>query len=101
MLNYLDLVEIARVCRRMAESHDTEAVRTEFRRMADGFQRRADALAPLVGGTGASFMGNVIYDNIGVAGNLPFAAALAIVPIVIMIIYLAGARAVGAFEDVA
>jgi putative spermidine/putrescine transport system permease protein len=61
-----------------------------------------DFITPiLVGGTGSSFMGNVIYDNIGVAGNLPFAAALAIVPIVIMIIYLAGARAVGAFEDVA
>ena len=61
-----------------------------------------DFITPiLVGGTGASFMGNVIYDNIGVAGNLPFAAALAMVPIVIMIIYLAGARAVGAFEDVA
>jgi putative spermidine/putrescine transport system permease protein len=61
-----------------------------------------DFITPiLVGGTGSSFMGNVIYDNIGVAGNLPFAAALAMVPIVIMIIYLAGARAVGAFEDVA
>jgi putative spermidine/putrescine transport system permease protein len=61
-----------------------------------------DFITPiLVGGTGSSFMGNVIYDNIGVAGNLPFAAALAIVPIVIMIIYLVGARAVGAFEDVA
>lgn len=61
-----------------------------------------DFITPiLVGGTGSSFIGNVIYSNIGVAGNLPFAAALALVPIVIMIVYLAGARAVGAFEDVA
>ena len=61
-----------------------------------------DFITPiLVGGTGSSFMGNVIYSNIGVAGNLPFAAALAIVPIVIMVVYLVGARAVGAFEDVA
>ncbi len=61
-----------------------------------------DFITPiLIGGTGSSFMGNVIYSNIGVAGNLPFAAALALVPIVIMIIYLTGARAVGAFEDVA
>ena len=61
-----------------------------------------DFITPiLVGGTGSSFMGNVIYSNIGVSGNLPFAAALSIVPIVIMIVYLAGARAVGAFEDVA
>ncbi len=39
----------------------------------------------------------MIYDNIGTANNLPFAAALAIVPIVIMTIYLlgrAGARRV-------
>lgn len=61
-----------------------------------------DFITPiLVGGTGSSFMGNVIYSNIGVSGNLPFAAALSIVPIVIMIVYLTGARAVGAFEDVA
>lgn len=61
-----------------------------------------DFITPiLIGGTGSSFIGNVIYSNIGVAGNLPFAAALAVVPIVIMIVYLVGARAVGAFRDVA
>ncbi|MDQ1508188.1 MAG: hypothetical protein QOG50_32, partial [Actinomycetota bacterium] len=38
------------------------------------------------------------YDNIGTANNLPFAAALAIVPIVIMTVYLLAARAAGAFE---
>ena len=37
--------------------------------------------------------------NVGTAGNLPFAAALAVVPIVIMIVYLMGARAAGAFES--
>ena len=40
----------------------------------------------------------MIYSNIGTANNLPFAATLAIVPIVIMIVYLTGARALGAFE---
>lgn len=61
-----------------------------------------DFITPiLVGGTGSSFIGNVIYSNIGVAGNLPFAAALAVVPIVIMLAYLIGARALGAFEDTA
>lgn len=60
-----------------------------------------DFITPiLVGGTGSSFIGNVIYSNIGVAGNLPFAAALAMVSIVIMIVYLAGARALGAFEEI-
>ena len=48
--------------------------------------------------TGGGSTGNVIYDNIGLANNLPFAAALAFVPIVIMIVYLLGARALGAFE---
>ena len=40
----------------------------------------------------------MIYDNQGVAGNLPFAAAYAIVPVVIMTVYLLVARRLGAFE---
>ena len=58
-----------------------------------------DYITPLlVGGTSANFIGNVIYTNIGIANNVPFAAAMALVPIVIMGIYLSGARALGAFE---
>jgi putative spermidine/putrescine transport system permease protein len=58
-----------------------------------------DYITPLlVGGTSANFIGNVIYTNIGIANNVPFAAAMAIIPIVIMGIYLSGARALGAFE---
>jgi putative spermidine/putrescine transport system permease protein len=58
-----------------------------------------DYITPLlIGGTSANFMGNVIYTNIGIANNVPFAAAMALVPIVIMGIYLSGARALGAFE---
>ena len=60
-----------------------------------------DFITPiLVGGAGSSFIGNVIYSNIGVAGNLPFAAALAVVPIVIMIVYLVGANLAGASKEV-
>jgi putative spermidine/putrescine transport system permease protein len=44
------------------------------------------------------FIGNVIFSNI--ANNQPFAAALAIVPIVVMIAYLLVARKLGAFEHV-
>ncbi len=59
-----------------------------------------DFITPLlVGGANSNFIGNVIYANIGTAGNLPFAAALAMVPIVIMIFYLLGARLLGAFES--
>ena len=58
-----------------------------------------DFITPLlIGGTNSSLIGNVIYDNIGTANNLPFAAALAIIPIVIMTVYLLTARAFGAFE---
>jgi putative spermidine/putrescine transport system permease protein len=58
-----------------------------------------DFITPLlVGGANSQFIGNVIYSNIGTANNLPFAATLALVPIVIMIIYLFGARSLGAFE---
>lgn len=44
------------------------------------------------------FIGNVIFDNI--SNNLPFASALALVPIVVMIAYLLVARRLGAFEHI-
>jgi putative spermidine/putrescine transport system permease protein len=60
-----------------------------------------DYITPiLVGGTSATFIGNVIYTNVGVANNVPFAAAMALIPIAIMAVYLLGARALGAFEEI-
>lgn len=44
------------------------------------------------------FIGNVVYANVGVAGDQPFAAAYALVPVAIMIAYLLVARRLGAFE---
>jgi len=44
------------------------------------------------------FIGNVVFNNIST--NLPFAAALALVPIVVMIGYLLVARKLGAFEHI-
>jgi putative spermidine/putrescine transport system permease protein len=46
------------------------------------------------------FIANVIQINVGVANNLPFAAALALVPVLVMVIYLMIARRLGAFEHV-
>ena len=43
------------------------------------------------------FIGNAIYSNFG-AGNLPLAAALSIVPLGFVIVYLLVARRLGAFE---
>ena len=60
-----------------------------------------DYITPLlVGGTSANFIGNIIYTNVGIANNVPFAAAMALIPIAIMAVYLLGARALGAFEEV-
>jgi putative spermidine/putrescine transport system permease protein len=45
------------------------------------------------------FIGNVVFANVGVANNLPLAAAFATVPVVVMIAYLLAARRLGAFEQ--
>ena len=58
-----------------------------------------DYITPiLVGGAGSQFIGNVVYANVGIANNIPFAAALAMVPIVIMAVYLLAAQRLGAFD---
>ena len=46
----------------------------------------------------SQFIGNVVFDSQGVAGNVPFAAAFATVPVLIMAVYLLIARRLGAFE---
>jgi putative spermidine/putrescine transport system permease protein len=45
------------------------------------------------------FIGNVVYTNVGVANNLPLAAAFATVPVAVMVVYLLVARRLGAFES--
>ena len=45
------------------------------------------------------FIGNVVYSNVGIANNLPLAAAFATVPVAIMVVYLLIARRLGAFES--
>ncbi len=58
-----------------------------------------DFITPiLVGGAGSTFIGNVVYANVGIANNIPFAAALAMVPVAIMAVYLLIAQRLGAFE---
>ena len=52
----------------------------------------------IVGGK-TQMIGNVIYANVGAANNLPFAAALACIPVVIMVVYLLAARRAGALES--
>jgi putative spermidine/putrescine transport system permease protein len=58
-----------------------------------------DFITPtLVGGAGSQLIGNVVYQSVGVANNVPFAAAFAAVPLVVMGVYLLLARRLGAFE---
>ena len=58
-----------------------------------------DYITPLlVGGTNSQFIGNAVYDSVGVSSNTPFAAAFATIPVLVMGVYLVIARRLGAFE---
>ena len=52
----------------------------------------------IVGGT-TQLVANVIADNVGVAGNMPFAAAMAVMPILTILGYLFIVRRTGALEN--
>jgi len=52
----------------------------------------------IVGGATQLFA-NVIYDNVGTANNLPFAAAAAAFPVLMMVIYLVAVRRTGALDN--
>ena len=52
----------------------------------------------IVGGK-TQLLGNVVYRTIGAGNNLPFAAAVATIPVVIMIVYLLAVRRSGALEE--
>jgi putative spermidine/putrescine transport system permease protein len=57
-----------------------------------------DYITPSLVGN-VDFIGNVIYRNVlGLTNNLPFAAAYATLPLIVMAIYLALAKRTGAFE---
>jgi putative spermidine/putrescine transport system permease protein len=57
-----------------------------------------DYIIPQIIGNSANFIGMAVYQLQGTAGNIPLAAAFAVVPIVIMLIYLTLARRAGAFD---
>jgi putative spermidine/putrescine transport system permease protein len=57
-----------------------------------------DFITPaLVGGAGSSFIGNIVETKIG-QPDIPFAAAFATVPVLVMAVYLVIAKRLGAFE---
>jgi putative spermidine/putrescine transport system permease protein len=57
-----------------------------------------DYIIPQIVGTSRLFIGQAVYQHQGTAGNIPLAAAFAVVPIVIMGVYLMWAKRQGAFD---
>ena len=57
-----------------------------------------DYIIPQIVGTSVRFIGLAVYQQQGTAGNIPLAAAFAVVPIVIMGLYLWWAKRRGAFD---
>lgn len=57
-----------------------------------------DYIIPQIIGNSANFIGMAVYQLQGTAGNIPLAAAFAVVPILIMLVYLTLAKRAGAFD---
>ena len=57
-----------------------------------------DYIIPQIIGSSRLFIGQAVYAHQGTAGNIPLAAALTVVPVVIMGIYLTIAKRMGAFD---
>jgi putative spermidine/putrescine transport system permease protein len=57
-----------------------------------------DFIIPLALGNSKYFIGQAVYSQQGTAGNVPLAAAITVVPICIMILYLLAAKRMGAFD---
>ncbi|MEI2809018.1 MAG: ABC transporter permease [Nocardioides sp.] len=52
----------------------------------------------IVGGT-TQMLGNVVYDTFLTANNMPFAAAVSLIPVAVMLVYLTAVRRTGALEN--
>ena len=57
-----------------------------------------DYIIPQIVGSSRLFIGQAVYVQQGTAGNIPLAAAFTVMPILIMGVYLAIARRLGAFD---
>ena len=57
-----------------------------------------DYIIPSVVGAPGYFIGMMVYQQQGTAGNMPLAAAFSVVPIVLISLYLTFARRLGAFD---
>ena len=57
-----------------------------------------DFIVPQLVGPPGFFIGNMVYSQQGAIGNMPMAAAFTLVPIVLIAIYLAFVKRLGAFD---
>jgi putative spermidine/putrescine transport system permease protein len=57
-----------------------------------------DYIIPQIVGSSRRFIGQAVYAFQGTAGNIPLAAAFAVVPILLMAVYLWIAKRKGAFD---
>jgi putative spermidine/putrescine transport system permease protein len=57
-----------------------------------------DYIIPSIVGAPGYFIGMMVYQQQGTAGNLPLAAAFSVVPIVLIALYLSLAKRLGAFD---
>jgi putative spermidine/putrescine transport system permease protein len=58
-----------------------------------------DYIAVKIVGGANQMLGNVVYDNFLTGNNMPFAAAVSTIPVVIMLVYLSAVRRTGALEQ--
>ena len=58
-----------------------------------------DYIAVKIVGGANQMLGNVVYDNFLTGNNMPFAAAVSTIPVVIMLVYLGAVRRTGALEN--
>ena len=57
-----------------------------------------DFIVPQLVGPPGYFIGNMVYSQQGAIGNMPMAAAFTLVPIVLIALYLAFVKRLGAFD---
>ncbi len=58
-----------------------------------------DYIAVKIVGGSNQMLGNVVYDNFLTGNNMPFAAAVSTIPVVVMLAYLGAARRTGALDN--
>ena len=58
-----------------------------------------DYIAVRIVGGATQMLGTLVYSNVGVANNLPLAAAISLIPLAIIFVYLGAVRRTGALDN--